>query len=73
LRLYDRSKDRFANTPETWDMRELAWSLLQEANALWWEPAYGETILAGEKRPIAPLYCRIRIGRVTGHTASSEE
>ena len=65
--------EEFANTPETRDMRELAWSLLQEASALWWEPAYVETILAGKKRPIAPLYFRIRIGRITGHRAAKEE
>ena len=65
--------EEFANTPETRGMRELAWWLLQEASPLWWEPAYVETILAGEKRPIAPVYLRIRIGRITGHRAAKEE
>ena len=64
--------EEFADVPETRDMRQLAWSLLQEANALWWEPAYVQTILAGAERPIAPLYFRIRIGRITGHRATNE-
>jgi uncharacterized protein len=64
--------EEFANVPETRDARQLAWSLLQEANALWWEPAYVQTILAGAERPIAPLYFRIRIGRITGHRATEE-
>jgi nitroimidazol reductase NimA-like FMN-containing flavoprotein (pyridoxamine 5'-phosphate oxidase superfamily) len=54
------------------DMRKLAWSLLQEANPLWWEPALAETILGGAERPMAPLYFRIGIGRITGHRATKE-
>jgi hypothetical protein len=64
--------EEFANTPETRDMRELAWSLLQKANALWWEPAYAQTMHAGAERPVAPLYFRIHIERITGHRASRE-
>ena len=64
--------EEFANIPETRDMRELAWSLLQKANALWWEPAYAQTIHAGAERPVAPLYFRIHIERITGHRASRE-
>jgi nitroimidazol reductase NimA-like FMN-containing flavoprotein (pyridoxamine 5'-phosphate oxidase superfamily) len=64
--------EEFSNTPETRDMRELAWSLLQKANALWWEPAYVQTILDGAERPIAPLYFRILIGSISGHRATKE-
>ena len=64
--------EEFSNTPETRDMRELAWSLLQKANALWWEPAYVHTILDGAERPIAPLYFRILIGNISGHRATKE-
>jgi len=64
--------EEFADTPETRDMRELAWSLLQKANALWWEPAYAQTMHAGAERPIAPLYFRIRVERITGHRATKD-
>ena len=65
--------EELANTPSTQNMRELAWSLLQQASALWWEPAYVETILGGEKRAMAPVYFRIRISGITGHHAGKEE
>jgi nitroimidazol reductase NimA-like FMN-containing flavoprotein (pyridoxamine 5'-phosphate oxidase superfamily) len=64
--------EEIADIPGMRNMRQLAWSLLQKGNALWWEPAYVETILAGAERPIAPLYFRIRIERITGHRASKE-
>ena len=54
------------------DMRQLTWSLLQKANQLWWEPAYVRTILSGVERPLAPLFFRIRIERITGHRATKE-
>ena len=63
--------EEFADTPETRDMRQLAWSLLQE-HKLWWEPGYAETILGGAERPMVPLYFRIGIGRITGHRATKE-
>ena len=59
-----------AGTPEALDMRQLAWSLLQNANL--WEPAYVKTILGDVEREMAPLYFRIRIGRITGHRATKE-
>ena len=65
--------EELANTPAAQSMRELAWSLLQQASALWWEPACVETILDGEKRPMAPVYFRIRISGITGHQAVKEE
>lgn len=64
--------EEFADTPAMGDMRKLAWSLLQEASPLWWEPALAETILGGAERPMAPLYFRIGIGRITGHRATKE-
>ena len=64
--------EEFADTPDARNMRELAWSLLQKANALWWEPAYAQTMHAGADRPIAPLYFRIRVERITGHRATRE-
>ena len=63
--------EEFADTPETRDMRQLAWSLLQK-HELWWEPGYVKTILGGAERPMVPLYFRIRIGRITGHRATNE-
>ncbi len=63
--------EEIADTPETRDTRQLAWSLLQK-HELWWEPGYVETILGGAERPMAPLYFRIRIGRITGHAATKE-
>ncbi len=63
--------EEFADTPETSDMRQLAWSLLQERK-LWWEPAFVKTILGGAERPMVPLYFRIHIGRITGHRATKE-
>jgi nitroimidazol reductase NimA-like FMN-containing flavoprotein (pyridoxamine 5'-phosphate oxidase superfamily) len=64
--------EEFADTPETRDRRQLAWSLLQNTNALWWEPGYVETILGGAERPMVPLYFRIRVGTITGHRATKE-
>lgn len=64
--------EEFADTPEMRDMRQLAWSLLQKAHKLWWEPAYVKTILGGAERPMVPLYFRIGIDRITGHRATNE-
>jgi nitroimidazol reductase NimA-like FMN-containing flavoprotein (pyridoxamine 5'-phosphate oxidase superfamily) len=63
--------EELADTPETRDMRQLAWSLLQK-HKQWWEPGYVETILGGAKRPMVPLYFCIRIGGITGHRATNE-
>ena len=63
--------EEFEDRPETWDQRQLAWALLQK-HELWWEPSYAETVLGGEKRPMAPLYFRIHIGRMTGHRATKQ-
>jgi len=63
--------EEIPQTPETRDERQLAWSLLQ-ARELWWEPACVETILGGAERPMAPLYFRIRVERITGHRATNK-
>jgi len=63
--------EELADTPETRDMRQLAWSLLQERK-LWWEPGYAKTIVRGAERPMVPLYFRIHIERMTGRRASRE-
>ena len=63
--------EELADTAETRDRRQLAWSLLQERK-LWWEPAYVKTILGGGERPLVPLYFRVRIERITGHRATKD-
>lgn len=51
--------------------RKLAWKLLQQY-AIWWEPGYAKTIVHGAERPLAPLFYRIHIDRVTGRHADLE-
>jgi hypothetical protein len=63
--------EEIPQTPEMRDVRQLAWSLLQDRK-LWWEPAYVETILGGAERPMVPLYFRIRIEQITGHRGTNE-
>ena len=63
--------EELADAPETGDRRQLAWSLLQKRK-LWWEPGYVKTILGGTKRPMTPVYFRVRIEQVTGHRATKE-
>jgi len=64
--------EEFSDTPETRNLRQLAWGLLQETNKLWWEPGYVKTILSNVERPLVPLYFRIHIGQITGHRATKE-
>lgn len=64
--------EEIADSPEMRDLRQLAWSLLQKTHELWWEPAYVKTILGGAERPMAPLYFRIGIERITGRRATKE-
>ena len=63
--------EEIANTPETQELRQFAWSLLQRRK-IWWEPGYVETVLGAKPRPNVPLYFRIRMERLTGHRASNE-
>ena len=64
--------EEISDTPEMWDMRQLAWSLLQEVNKQWWEPAYVKTVIDGVERPLTPLFFRIRIEQITGRCAKTE-
>lgn len=64
--------EEFPDTAEMRDTRQLAWSLLQKAHEFWWEPAYVRTVLRGTERPLAPLYFRICIDRITGRHATKE-
>ena len=64
--------EELADTPEMREMRHLAWSLLQKTHRLWWEPAYVKTILGSVERPMAPLYFRIGIDRISGRRATKE-
>ena len=63
--------EEFADTPQTRDMRQLAWSLLKK-HKLWWEPGFAETVLGDAKRPMVPLYFRIHIGTISGRRATNE-
>lgn len=64
--------EELTDTPDMRDMRHLAWSLLQQINKRWWEPAYVKTMVGGVERPAAPLYFRICIDHMTGHRATLE-
>lgn len=64
---------RFEEIPGTdsaRDLRERAWSLLQAANALWWEPGFAETHLADVAHARTPLYFRIWADHITGRHAA---
>ena len=63
--------EELADTPETRDRRQLAWTLLQERK-LWWEPGYAKTILGDAERPMEPVYFRVRIEQISGHRATNE-
>jgi uncharacterized protein len=52
--------------------RSLAHDLLQ-MKAMWWEPGYAKTILHGTERPLVPIFYRIHIREITGHSASPED
>ncbi len=64
---------RFEEIPGTTtarDSREHAWSLLQAANALWWEPGLAETHLADDAgHDTAALYFRIWVDHISGRHA----
>ena len=61
--------EELPDTPEWQGTRAVAHKLLQQA-AMWWEPAYVESIHGGTPRPLVPVFYRILIGRVTGHRAT---
>lgn len=61
---YEELPDR----PEWQDARALAHKLLQKF-AMWWEPAYVESIHESKPRPLVPIFYRIRVDRISGHRA----
>ena len=63
--------EELADSGDTRDRRQLAWSLLQERK-LWWEPGFAKTIVGGGARPLAPLYFCLRIEQITGHRATMQ-
>lgn len=65
---------RYEELPDTseWaSARTVAHSLLKQ-HAVWWEPAYAQTILHGVQRPLVPVVYRIHCRRVTGRRAAPE-
>jgi uncharacterized protein len=61
--------EELPDTPEWQGTRGLAHQLLQKT-AMWWEPAYAESIPDGTPRPLVPVFYRIHIVRITGHRAT---
>jgi uncharacterized protein len=60
--------EELPDTPEWQDARALAHKLLQKF-AMWWEPAYVESIHESKPRPLVPIFYRIHADRITGHRA----
>jgi uncharacterized protein len=61
--------EELSDTPERQGTRAVAHKLLQHA-AMWWEPAYVESIHDGTPRPLMPVFYRIHVVRITGHRAT---
>lgn len=57
-------------TKEAKVAREFAHDLLQQRE-LWWEPGYVRTVIAGEERPLEPVYFRVSVDEISGHRATS--
>jgi len=62
--LYEELED----TPESAKAREVAQEVLQRRQ-MWWQPAYVPAAHEGRPRPLAPIFFRIKVERVTGHQA----
>ena len=63
---------RYEELPATADgqaAREFAFKLLQQRE-LWWEPGFAKTILHGAERPLDPVYYRLSIEEISGHSAT---
>jgi nitroimidazol reductase NimA-like FMN-containing flavoprotein (pyridoxamine 5'-phosphate oxidase superfamily) len=60
--------EELPDTPEWQNARTLAHTLLKRS-AVWWEPAYVKTVLHDTPRPLVPVFFRIHIVRITGHSA----
>jgi uncharacterized protein len=63
--------EELPDTPEWQSARTVAHTLLKRS-AVWWEPAYVKTLLHGTPRPLVPVFYRIHIVRITGHSATPE-
>ena len=61
--------EELPDAPEWQGARAFAHKLLQQTG-IWWEPAYVKTILGGAPRPLVPVFYRIHLDRVTGHSAA---
>jgi uncharacterized protein len=63
--------EELPDTPKWQRERASAHNLLQK-RAMWWQPGCAKTILQGIQRPLAPVFYRIRVVRISGHRASPE-
>ncbi len=61
--------EELLDTPEGRIEREMAATVLQK-NAMWWEPGYVKTIPHGGERPLVPVFYRIHVAHITGHSAT---
>jgi nitroimidazol reductase NimA-like FMN-containing flavoprotein (pyridoxamine 5'-phosphate oxidase superfamily) len=64
--------EEISDTESARGTRERAWSLLEAANALWWEPGFAETSPADAAHPRSPVYFRIWPEHISGRHAALE-
>lgn len=60
--------EELTEEPALMSARNTAYTLLQK-KAEWWQPAYVETVIRDQKRPLTPIFFRISILESTGHEA----
>jgi nitroimidazol reductase NimA-like FMN-containing flavoprotein (pyridoxamine 5'-phosphate oxidase superfamily) len=63
--------EELPDTP-TWEQERAFAHFLLQKRATWWEPGLAKTILHGIKRPLVPVFYRIRVVQISGHRASPE-
>jgi len=61
--------EELPDTPDWQSARAVAHQLLQQT-AMWWEPAYVESIHGATRRPLVPVFYRIHVVQITGHRAT---
>ena len=61
--------EELPDAPEWQGARVVAHELLQKT-AMWWEPAYVESIPDATPRPRVPVFYRIHVVRITGRRAT---
>jgi nitroimidazol reductase NimA-like FMN-containing flavoprotein (pyridoxamine 5'-phosphate oxidase superfamily) len=61
--------EELPDTPAWQGARAMAINLLQKT-AMWWEPAYVESIHEGVRRPLVPVFYRIHVDRLSGRRAT---